>query len=241
MKIDVDIIQRIKVGGIFLIQVYKVATGTLLSLFVPQSCGEKICTLKENYENSEIYHKVVLYWNMFSMFNFFVYYICELIREEWAIKYLDIDNDKPDNGLKEIINLEPVLNKRMDILNKYYYNLLLFNCTIYFINMILSIKLIKDGYHSISTLSCFVSFSLLVLMKLYNSFSVANASIKSDKMMSAFMCEFVSYNVLDADYIKEKEKNKIIDKHIEVNTDDIEININNIEINKEEIIPMVKV
>ena len=90
--IDVDIIQRIKVAGIFFLQVYKVTTGTLLSLFVPQACSNKVCTLQENYENSDGYHKTVLYWNMFSMFTFFSYYLIELRREEWEIKYLDIDN-----------------------------------------------------------------------------------------------------------------------------------------------------
>ena len=44
-------------------------------------------------------------------------------------------------------------------------------------------------------------------MKLYNSFSVAYQSVKNDKMMSAYMSEFVSYNVLDSDYIKSKVKN----------------------------------
>ena len=66
--IDEDIIQRIKVAGIFLLQVYKVTTGTMLSLFIPQSCsiddadsvvdssasmvndGSRICSLKENFE-----------------------------------------------------------------------------------------------------------------------------------------------------------------------------------------------
>ena len=210
--IDVDIMQRIKVGGIFLLQIYKVATGTLLSLFVPQSCGEQICSLTENYENSDEYHQLVLYWNMFSMFTFFSYYMVELVREEWAIKNLDIDNDKSDNSLKEIIILEPILDRRMDKLNKYYYNLLLVNCSVYFVNILLTIKLLKDGYHSMSTVSCFASFTLLVLMKLYNSFVVAHASIKSDKMMSAYMCEFVSYNVLDADYVKAKnDKNLVMD------------------------------
>ena len=33
--IDEDIIQRIKVAGIFFLQVYKVTTGTMLSLFIP--------------------------------------------------------------------------------------------------------------------------------------------------------------------------------------------------------------
>ena len=43
--VDIDIIHRFKVGGIFFLQSYKIITGTLLSLFVPQSCGDKICTL----------------------------------------------------------------------------------------------------------------------------------------------------------------------------------------------------
>ena len=222
--IDEDIIQRIKVAGIFLLQVYKVTTGTMLSLFIPQSCstdvvdsginnsvsmpndGSRICSLKENFDNADGYHKTVLYWNAFSWVTFFTYYMIELRREEWSIKYLDIDNDKPDNALKEIIVKEPQLDKKMDRLNLWYYRTLLFNCGVYGINLGLSAKLVKDGYHSSSTISCFASFSLLVLMKLYNSLEVARQSVKNDKMMSAYMSEFVSFNVLDKDYVIAKEK-----------------------------------
>jgi hypothetical protein len=222
--IDEDIIQRIKVVGIFLLQVYKVTTGTMLSLFIPQSCsiddvdssvnnsasmvndGSRICSLKENFDNADGYHKTVLYWNAFSWVTFFTYYMIELRREEWSIKYLDIDNDKPDNALKKIIVKEPQLDKKMDSLNLWYYRTLLFNCGVYGINLGLSAKLVKDGYHSSSTISCFASFSLLVLMKLYNSLEVARQSIKNDKMMSAYMSEFVSFNVLDKDYVEAKEK-----------------------------------
>ena len=41
-------------------------------------------------------------------------------------------------------------------------------------------------------------------MKLYNSLEVARQSVKNDKMMSAYMSEFVSFNVLDADYVANK-------------------------------------
>ena len=201
---NVDMIQRFKVGGIFLLQVYKVITGTMMSLFIPQSCGNEICTLQENYDNTEVYHKTVLYWNMFTCLSFMGSYILELRREEWAIKYLDINNDYPDNSLKEIIINEPLLDQKMDRLNKYYYRGLQFTGSVYCINLLLTIKMINDNYHSSSTLSCFVSFSLLVLMKLYNSLDVAHKSITSDKMMSAFMSEFVSFNVLDEDYVKKK-------------------------------------
>ena len=66
--IDEDLKQRIKVCGITVLQVYKIITGTMLSLFIPQSCGDKICTLTENFENTEIYHTVTLYWNIFTAF-----------------------------------------------------------------------------------------------------------------------------------------------------------------------------
>ena len=82
------------------------------------------------------------------------------------------------------------------------------------------IKILYSDYHSSSTISCFLSFVLLVLMKLYNSYIVAKESVKNDKMMSAYMSEFVSFNVLDADYLKEKEKMK------KVSINDISIIIN---------------
>tara|TARA_Y100001980_G_C14163820_1_gene41564 strand:+ start:29 stop:451 length:423 start_codon:yes stop_codon:yes gene_type:complete len=131
---------------------------------------------------------------------FLGYYIIELKRENWSIKYLDIDNNKPDNALKEIIRNEPKLDKEMDKLNLYYYYSLWSTIIAYFINVLLMIKILNDDYHSSSTISCFMSFVLLVLMKLYNSYIVAKESVKNDKMMSAYMSEFVSYNVLDKDY-----------------------------------------
>jgi hypothetical protein len=209
MKVDGDLIQRIKVCGIFFLQSYKILTGTMLAVFVPQSCGDHVCTLTENINNEDFYHRSALGMNSLTMLLFFGYYLIELRREEWSIKYLDIDNNKPDNSLKAIIVNEPKLDKQMDRLNKYYYNALLITGFFYFVNVLMTIKLLKDKYHSSSTISCFMSFSLLVMMKLYNSFSTARQSVKNDKMMSAYMSEFVSYNVLDADYL-EKKGNKLI-------------------------------
>lgn len=214
MIIDQDIVQRIKVFGIFTLQFYKVLTGTMLTLFIPQACpdtsdssGEismRICTISENFENNELYHRLTLYWNSISFFCFIYVYILELKRENWSIKYLDIDNNKSDNGLKEIIITEPKLDKQMDKLNKLYFYGLSITSIVYLINMILMINILYQDYHSASTLSCFFSFTLLVLMKLYNSLCVAYYSVKDDKMMSAFMSEFVSFNVLDSDYLINK-------------------------------------
>jgi hypothetical protein len=209
MKIDQDIIQRFKVIGIFTIQFYKITTGTMLTLFVPQACESdkgiiEICTLKENYENDELYHQITMYWNIFTFLCFMMCYLLELKREHWAIKYLDIDNNRPDNSLKNIIIHEPELDKRMDRLNKYYFYGFVGTSFCYFINIVLMIHILVKNYHSMSTISCFVSFVLLVNMKLYNSLNIGYQSVKNDKMMSAFMNEFVSYNVLDSDYLESR-------------------------------------
>lgn len=220
MKVDQDIIQRFKVFGIFSLQVYKVMTGTMLSLFVPQACYESIgdgsdmietigvCSITQNFENNEIYHQVNLYWNFISFFCFIFCYVLELRRENWAIKFLDIDNNVSDNNLKQTLTEEPKLDKHMDHLNNMYFRGLVITSGVYLINVLLMMKILYDDYHSMSTISCFISFVLLVEMKLYNSLSVAYQSLKNDKMMSAFMSEFVSYNVLDADYLIQKSLNR---------------------------------
>ena len=206
--IDQDIKQRVKIAGIFLLQSYKILTGTMLSIFIPQSCGDKMCSLQENYDKTDVYHTTLFYWNSFTMLSFFCTYIIELWREEWCVKYLDIDNDFSDNGLKEIIIKDKKLDNYMDRVNKYYYNMVRITCFLYFINLGLTGRMLKSDYHSNSTISCFISFSLLVLMKLYNSFIVAYESVKNDKIMSAYMNEFVSYNVIDEDYVQETYEGK---------------------------------
>ena len=191
----------------------------MLSLFIPQACYEsisddseiiytgevRICTLAQNFENNEIYHRLTLYWNSISFLCFIYCYSLELKRESWAIKFLDVDKDKSDNALKAIIVNEPKLDKRMDKLNRLYFYGLSVTGVVYAINVLMMINVLYQGYHSMSTISCFISFTLLVQMKLYNSLSIAYKSVKNDTMLSAFLTEFVSFNVLDQDYILDKQ------------------------------------
>ena len=206
---NIDFLQRFKVAGLFLLQFYKITTGTLLTLFVPQKCENYLidnntdiyqCSITDNYENTDNYFQKTLYWNILTMNLFLFTYFLELKRENWAIEYLDVDHDKPDNALKEIIRKHPELDKKMDRINYYYYSIIKLCIFSYFTNMILMLKILNERYYSSSTTSCFVSFSLLVLMKLYNSFYVAKLSVKEDKILSAYLNEPVSFNILDKDY-----------------------------------------
>ena len=51
MKVDGDIIQRIKVAGIFLLQSYKILTGSLLTIFIPQKCENYLITTNLQQKN----------------------------------------------------------------------------------------------------------------------------------------------------------------------------------------------
>ena len=221
--VDQDIIQRVKICGFFVLELYKITTGTLLSLFVPQKCNDHVCTITENMNNQETYHSIVIYTNYVSMLLFLSYYMVELYREEWCVRNLDVDNNYSDNHLKQVIIKLPNLNKKIDRLNLIYYNLFNLNCFIYTINLGVSIKLLKDNYHSSATISSFCSFVLLVLMKFYGSFEVSRKSIKEDKMTSSFIKEFISFNVIDKDVLAKK------------NLDPIEFNKNQLELMDDEI------
>ena len=48
MKVDQDIVQQTKIAAIFMLQFYKVTTGTMLTLFVPQACYELYQIIKKS-------------------------------------------------------------------------------------------------------------------------------------------------------------------------------------------------
>ena len=154
-----------------------------------------MCSINDNIYVSDTYGKICLGLNVFSLFMFLGNYINELRREHWCIKYLDIDSNKADNALKAIIKNEPELDKQMDKINLEYYRFCIYTSIVYILNVIISLKYIDDHYYNSSTYNSFVSFVLLISLKLYNSMVISYNSVKNDKMMSAFLSEFTSYNV----------------------------------------------
>ena len=60
MKLDVDTKERMKVLFIFLLQSYKVAMGSMLTLFVPQLCGDQVCGLADNLVKEGDLHRASL-------------------------------------------------------------------------------------------------------------------------------------------------------------------------------------
>ena len=63
-----------------------------------------------------------------------------------------------------------------------------------------------------ATVTAYMSFVILILMKLYNAISISNISKKKNIALSAYMSELQSYNILDKDYEEGEKKERNLDK-----------------------------
>jgi len=214
MIVSNDFVERLKVMGIFSLEIYKVVTGTLLTIFIPQSCevlndanqtSTDLCSLQDNFDNRQEtpYREACVYVSFASLAAFLGTYMIELRRENYAIQHLDSDKETPENELRTILKDEPTLEKNLDRLNLIYWRSLLLTTLLYGTNLGLSYKVLND-HASSSTISTAGSLVLLIAMKLYNSLSCARRSLKEDLISSAYMKEFVTFNVLDKDYVEKK-------------------------------------
>ena len=201
MKLNVDTKERIKVLFLFVFQSYKILMGCMLVLFVPQLCDEEVCTLTEKIENRDDKHIITLFFNGLSVLLFVILYVIELKRENWCVKYLDINHDFSDNHLSNVIKDRPDL---LEPLNKYNNNYLMYSIGltfVYSINLVLSSIVVYDHYAGLPSITSYLSFIGLIVLKLYYALSISYSSKTEQKALSSFMTEFSSYNVIDSDHV----------------------------------------
>lgn len=205
MKVDVDFKERIKIIAMFLLQSYKVLMGSLLLLFVPQKCGDELCTMGQSLSNDNMLYRISLIINFITVGFFALTYFIELRRENYCVNKFDIDHNVADNNLSLVLKEKPFLLSKVQKHNKRYYYVTISTFIIYFMNFILStIILVQDNIFLSTGLTPYLSYIILILMKLYNCYCISSTSIKKDKALSSYMVEFTSFNVIDPD-----KKNKI--------------------------------
>jgi hypothetical protein len=223
MKVTNDTKQRVKTVLSLCLEFYKVLMGTFLVVFVPQQCDDKICTMSENFYNGETLNYVGNISNALTFASIGALYFIEFKRENWCIEYLDIDDEKSTNNLDEEIELYPKFKNEMAVLNKKYIISIYFALCAMTINFILSGVTVYQSYAGSNSITTFVSFFMLVYMKLYSSWTVGSLSIKYERANSAYLNEPKTYNTIDIDYkirdveVKEEEQ--------KVDTSGIEISV----------------
>ena len=201
MKVDVDTKERMNVMFIFILQSYKVAMGSMLTLFVPQMCDDKVCGVTDNLYKEGTLHRAALGINFFSALAFFVCYIIELKRENWCVEHLDIDDNFGDNNLPEVLKKRPDLEVALHKINDNYFYSSQVTAVTYFINLIVSTVSIYHYTTGASTITAYLSFVILILMKLKNAIYISRNSKRNNIALSAYMSELQSFNVVDKDHV----------------------------------------
>ena len=195
MEFDLNTPQKVKIAFILLFQVYKIIVGSLLLLFVPQSCGDGICSTNEIMYKKEFYYPLGFALNLCTLCSFISLYVAELQRENWFINYLDSDEDF-EMGTLDALLCESE-NEVIDIFNRSYLRAVTranyFNAG----NILLSSTIIMTHYNGFNTMTSLLSFILLIVTKLHNSYNIAKESCDERKALSAYMTEAITFNVLD--------------------------------------------
>ena len=120
---DQDFKQKMGMYSSFIMEFYRVLMGSFLTIFVPQKCGDHICTMNDNMITSNDMKNVVFAINATTFAIFLHMYYAEMKRENKMITYLHVNPElaRDDKAVGEALIKLPE-KKRVDILrlDKYY-------------------------------------------------------------------------------------------------------------------------
>lgn len=233
MKVDTDTKQRITTFFSMCLEFYKVIMGTFLVVFVPQQCNDNICTMSENFFNGSNLNTAGNVCNFVTFTSIGTLYFIELKRENWCIQYLDIDDEKSSNNLDTEIEAYPKYKAQMSSLNTHYIRSVYVALFMMITNFVVSGVTVYQSYTGTNSITTFLSFFMLVFMKLYSSWTVGALSIKDERANSAYMKEPKTYNTIDTDYRIEDIPNDDVSTNVVI--EDEIVGVNDIEVKMEDL------
>jgi hypothetical protein len=195
--------QRYKAISNITLELFRVITSSLMIIFVPQNCGDHICTFDEILQFDNNQKGIGLSINFITLFSFFFMYLVEMYRENLLIKYLDVNPNMPNDSeyLSNIMEILPN-NKKQRILNcnVYYMYVSYFTIFVYIINAVISGIIINDAYLNSQTYATFITYVIFMINKLTNAYSVVNTN--ENVFFSAYLKTNVQFNDIDRNYKK---------------------------------------
>jgi len=200
---DQDFNQRYNVFSSVLLELYRVITCSLLILFIPQKCGEQVCTISENMTWGTGFYNTAVVLNFITLFAFCPLYYIEIVRENRFIKYLDVnpDNANDEKAVANTLAIMPSEKKqKIDEIDKQYQQMAYAIMAIYFVNALFSGIVVFEYYLSSQTATVYITYVLFIMSKLANIYSIANTP--SNIFYSAYLKTNLQYNDVDVDLKK---------------------------------------
>ncbi len=217
MKVSTNTRERFGALVGFFMECFKVCMACMLSIFVPQQCGNTICTINENFRNLDPYNIVVLVINFLTIGSFFSLYVIELYREYWMIQYLDIDRKKGEvNMEKTYYEYTSILSNLKEHNNRYYITSFV-TLGLFILNVICSSVLVFGMYYyDYRTATTLLTNVLLLVNKLSTCITISNRSKQEFLAISYYTVDNLSYNTIDDDYLL-PPRDLIVNESDEVN------------------------
>jgi hypothetical protein len=180
------------------IELYRVLVSSLLIIFIPQNCGGKLCTMKENLESKDYTYNVGLIFNFITLGSFIFLYAFEISRENKLIKYLEVNprNPRDNESLEIVFNKIPEKYHNKIYRVDYYYQKISYICVLLFIvNVVLSGIVVYQFSLGNQTTTNYITNVLFMATKVYDTYYVANT--EKSIFYSAYMRDHVQFNDID--------------------------------------------
>lgn len=142
--------------------VYAALLASFLCVFVPQSCppseqfsGRHECTVRENtHAPLSLFNQAALAINCWTLLVVGIGLSLVAYRENFLIKFFEVEEGLPSNALQEEIRLYPELQARLTRLNNLCYTFLCVVVVSMFVNLIISAVFILAGTSACKCAAC---------------------------------------------------------------------------------------
>ena len=200
---DQDFNQKMNVGFTLVLELYRVLMGAFLIAFVPQQCGDDICSLSENINRDDALSQSAIMCNVITMVSFLALYFVEVKRENKLINYLEVNrfNSVDNESVGEALEKLAVPKKQSIWDYDGYYQKTGYVSTIAFLfNAIISSIVVYNHYLDSKTLTVFLTNVLFMGSKVADVFSTVNT--KKNVFYSAYLKDKVQFNDVDPDKVQ---------------------------------------
>jgi hypothetical protein len=203
-----DFQQKSSTYSTLIIELYRVLMGSLLLVFVPQKCGDDICSMTELATDNNSLHNTTFAFNLVSLCAFVSLYVAEVRRETKLITYLEVDKEVPtdDDAVGEALTRLPTEKKEaLWSLDSQYQKTSYIALGSFLINTGLSGYTVFQNYLDDKTVSVFITNTLFMALKLKEAYDITNT--KKNIFYSAYLTQPVQYNNVDPDKVNTVSEN----------------------------------
>lgn len=221
-----DTQQRLGVYMLFIFELYRLLMGTLLILFVPQNCGDNLCTMDDTIYTNDPYLLANLSISCTTLACFLVLYGLEIHRESKMIEYLEVNESFPSDNDSVALILDKIPEehtKELWRLDKYYQKSGYAAIVFFLVNSIYSGFNIYNRYNDDKTATVFLTNILFLATKLNQVFSVVNT--EQNIFFSSYLTKKLQYNYVDPDHMITHEKSIELTNNNDITLNEDEANV----------------